>query len=65
MKNKIIDGDMLWTVNDYPDSISDGIMLEKSDGNYEGFTVGTSDGETPGLNDNTMIGVADSSKLGK
>ena len=56
---------MLRTENCSPDSISDGIRLDKSDGNSEGFIVVTSDGETPGAIDNTMICVADSSKLGK
>ena len=56
---------MLWTIGGYPDSVSDGIRLDKYDGNSEGFIVGTSDGETPGLIENTILGVSDSSKLVK
>ena len=49
----------------FPDSIYDRIRVDNSDGKYERFLVGTSDGTTFGLIENTMIGVADSSKLGK
>ena len=37
----------------------DGIRIENSDKNSEGFIVETSDGETPNLIDSTMIGVDD------
>ena len=65
MKDKLFDSDVLWISNGSPDSISDGTSLENSDGNSEGFTVGAYDCEKPGLIDNTILGVANSSKLGK
>ena len=61
--DNIIDGDLIWTTNVSPGSISDGRRLDKYDGNSEVITVGTSDGETLGLIDNTLLGVSNSSKL--
>ena len=63
MKDKIIGCDVKVPANVSPDSIYDGIRLENSYGNSEGFIVGTSEGKTMGLIDNTMLCVADSSKL--
>ena len=65
MEDTIIYGDVIWTANFSTEYIYDGIWLDKSDVKYVGFTVGTSDGKIPRFTDNTMVGVADSSKLGK
>ena len=65
MKDNIIDGDVLWGTVGYPEWKCEGIRVENPNGNTQMFLVGTSEVETLGLIDNTMLGVADSSKLGK
>ena len=64
MKDNIKYGDKLLKAVGSIDSISDGIRVDKSDKNIEGFAVGTSDDATLGLFDSNILGVADSSKLG-
>ena len=46
------------------DSINDGIMVESSGGNTEGFTFGKTSNATVGWFDSKMLDVYDSSKLG-
>ena len=65
MKHNINDCDKIWKIVDYIDSISDGISVDNSEGNSEGFTVGTYYDATLGLIDSTVLGVADSSKFVK
>ena len=47
-----------------PDSIFDGINEDNSDGNTEGFPVGTADDVSLGLFETSMLGLADSPKIG-
>ena len=64
MKDNIKYGDKLWNTVGSLDSISDCIRVDNSDGNTEGFQVGTYDDVTLDKFDSNMIGVADSYKLG-
>ena len=65
LKDNIIDGDVIWGTVVSPEWKCKGIRVENPDGNSKGFLFGTAEGETLGLIDNTMLGVTDSSKLGK
>ena len=48
-----------------PDSIFDGINEDNSDGKYEVFPIGTADDVSLGFFETSMLGLADSSKLGE
>ena len=65
MKDKIIDGDILWDIEGSPDFIFDFIEEDHSHGNSEGFPAEKSEGETLGSIDSTLLSVADYSRLGK
>ena len=62
-KDNIKDGDKLWTAVGFPDSMFDDINEDNSDGESEGFPVGTYNDATIGSIGNTVRGVADSSKI--
>ena len=64
MKDNNKDGDKLLNTVGYLDSISDGIMVDNSDGSTTSFLVGPSDNATLRKLDIKMLSVADSSKLG-
>ena len=64
-KNKIINVDILWDTGGYIQFIFDGISEGHSDGNSVLVSAYTSKGETIVLIEKTLLGVADSSKLGK
>ena len=61
MRYNIIYGDKLWDYVVFPDYFSDCIRVYNS----EVVPVGTSNGATHGLFESIMLGIADSSKLGK
>ena len=65
MKDNIIDGDILWAIEVYIDFIFDSIEEVHSDGYSERVPAEASEGETLGPIDSTLLGVTDSSKLGK
>ena len=65
LKDKIIEGDVLWGTVGSLEWKYEGIRVEKLDGKSKRVQVVTSDGETLGFIDNTMLGINDSSKLGK
>ena len=64
MKDNIKDCAKLWNKVGYLDSIYDIISIDNSDGNIEGFTVGTYDNARLGKFNSKMLGVVDNSKLG-
>ena len=65
MKDKIIDGDVLWGTVGSPEWKWNVTRVEYPGGKSKGFPFETSEGETLGLICNTMLSVADSSELWK